>query len=730
MLYLISGQQVKPNRVETPENEKGEQYHINYARWVIGSGLGELHQDYLNRYAINKNFYMNKQWCVQEDLEAFFKDENNNDRNRLQVTRNYIQPMVEQYRGNAERMTFDMKVQNLSPMAKSRRERSLSKLLMYNFVAKKLPGFADYMQENNFPMGVDAAEVESKFNNLYADMFVIAINRLLRYSKNLNRLEDMKPLLALDIALAGIGIMQPYPYAGEWMFEHVLPDEFGWDRTAKDPMLMDASFFFKYKDVEVTTLFERYQNIDMNARKNIERIASNMTGSSYATGSIFNTNGKVPVYTSFWKDMTVDTFGYVTDEFGQRILQRINYIEANEVEPRYTNKDLVPYENLTEYQKRVLKGSNITQLYVDLWRYCDFIPQEILGSSSQSKVKDVSLEHGIVLYQEPDLYKPTNMTPPFKVGTWSYMDGVTLSPVDVVINPQRMINRFLSVMENQINNSGGAGVVFDKDLIGGTPEDEVRSMINKGEAIGIHAKGRGVQNVVGRYDSTPKESVIAFSALIDSFKQGIEQVTGVNEGIKGDSGNPDQLVGVMQLMIQRGSIIQEPFYKAISDVYHGVYQSIASSGKRYYADHETELVDAVGEDGVQILKLSKDIRTESMRVSLVRSMDTMNERLTVDSTLMSWLQFALLDQETVAKLYGRCTMEEALLELREFQKRLANQKRMAAQQASEIQAQQTQVKEAAGNVIYNENIADKTREQFNKQADRDVKMAAVKAKMK
>jgi hypothetical protein len=729
MQFLLSSQQNKPNRVEILEQDKGEQYHIDYARWVIGSGSNHLQADYLNRYKINKNFYMNKQWCVEEDLEAFFKDENNNDRNRLQVTRNYIQPMVEQYRGNADRMTFDMKVANLSPMAKSRRERSLSKLIMYNFVANKLPGFADYIKENNFPTGNGAAEVESKFNNLYADSLVVDMNRLLRYSKNINKLEDLKMPLASDVALGGICIMRPHPYAGEWMFEHVSPDEFGWDRTAKEADLSDSSYFFQYKDGEVSTIFERYQNISHDMRKSIENFASNITGSSYAVGKTFVAAGKVPIYTAFWKDLTVDTFGYVTDEYGQRILHRINYIEENETKPQYTMDDLVPYANLTEYQKRVLKGSNVAQLYVDLWRYCEFIPKEILGTSINSIIKDAALEYGIVPYQEPDLYKPTNMAPPYKVGTWSYLDGITLSPVDVVINPQRMINRFLSVMENQINNSGGAGVVFDADLIT-EPEDEIRSQINKGEAVKVHAKGRGVQNVMGRYDSTPKESVIAFSALIESFKQGIEQVTGVNEGVKGDTGNPDQLVGVMQLMIQRGSIIQEPFYKALTDVFHGCYQSVVSSGRRYYADNEVELIDAVGEDAAQIIKLSKDTNTESLRVTLVRSMDTMNERMTTDAALMSWLQFGLIDQEVVSNLYGRCTMEEALIELREFQKRLANQKRMAAQAQAQISAQQQNVQNQAGEVVYNESVRDKTRDQLNKDADRATKLSIASNKIK
>lgn len=421
MLFLLSQQSNKPNRVETPEASKNEQYHIDYARWVIGAGSTSAHQDFLKRYELNRNFYMNKQWCVEEDLEAFFRDEKGNQRNRLKVTRNYIQPMVEQYRGNAERMTFDMKVTNLSPMAKSRRERSLARLMAYNNVAKQLPGFGSYMQENNFPTG-DSAEVESKFNNLYSDMFVISINRLLGYSKNLNNFEALKPQLAIDIALSGIGVMEPFPYAGEWMFKRVSPRDFGWDRSAQDPTLSDAEFFFKSSLEPVSTLFERHQNLPQDVRKSIEKFASTSSGTSTSTNVNFDVRGKVPSYLAFWRDLTVDNFGYITDEFGQRILHRIDYIEENEEKPKYTMKDLVPYNDLTDFQKRVLKGSNVTQLYVDLWRYCEFIPGEILpktiGDNNVRKARDIVLEHGIVPYQEPDLYRPTNMAPPFKVGMW------------------------------------------------------------------------------------------------------------------------------------------------------------------------------------------------------------------------------------------------------------------------------------------------------------------------
>jgi hypothetical protein len=441
--------------------------------------------------------------------------------------------------------------------------------------------------------------------------------------------------------------------------------------------------------------------------------------------------GKLPVYTSVWRDLVVDIFGYVTDPYGQRILQRINFIEEDEEKPRYTTDDLVPYKDLTPYQKKVVKGGTTAQLYVDMWRYCIFVPQEVLAAGpNDRRAKDVTLEYGPMRYQEPDLYKPTNMAPPYKVGTWSYMDGEVLSPVDVVINPQRMINRFLSVMENQINNSGGAGVVFDRDLTGATPEDEIRNKINRGEAFGVNAKGRGVQNIFGRYDSTPKESIVAFSNLIENFKLGIEQVTGMNEAIKGESSNPDQLVGVMQLMIQRGSVIQAPFYKAIMDMYRGCYQSLITSGKRYYIDNDVELIDAVGDDSANILRLSKDIRNESMRVTLIRSIDDANERATTDATIMSYIQFALLDQDTASKLLGRATMEEVLIAMREYQKNLAVQKRMAAQQQQQQAQTQQNVSDQTGQIVYNEAVRDKTRADLNAEADRQTKLAIAQSKNK
>ncbi len=729
MLQLIQTKQSKPNRIETREDLKEEKYHVEYARWVIGEGLRQKQIEHIAKYQTNMNFYKGKQWTMTEDTEAFFKDESGQDRNRIKVTRNFIQPMVEQYRGNAERMTFDVKVQAISPMAKSRRDKSLARLQAYGYAAELFPEFGKEMEKKGYLTGKDEDDIAMRFENNYVDSFVIAMNRLLRYVAKTSRLDRLKKQLAVDIATGGIGIIHPYPLNGEWQFKRIPVDRFAWDRGATEEDLSDSEYFFEFDYSMATDIYERHQILSLPQKKAIEDYVSQTIGTQ-ANGQPFDIRHRVPTYNATWRDTVVDTYGYVTDQFGQRILERLNYIYEGEEGTRYTKIDVIPVPDLTPYQKKVLRGRSTRNLQVDLWRFCRFIPYEILSAVKYNPGKateSVVLDFGIIPYQEPDLYMPTNMKPPYKCGTWAYMDGECMAPIDVVINPQRMINRFMSVMENQINNAGGTGIIFDMDLFDEGSEDEVAGKMKRSEPVGVRGRARGVSNAVGRYDAGIKESTLVFSELIENFRLGIEQISGVNEGLKGQQ-NPDQLVGVMQLAIQRGSIMQEPFYAAINAIFNGCYQNIATSGKRYYIDMDTELVDAVGEESADVLKISKDMRHEQFRTTLVRTIDPDSERVYVDQRTISWLQYGLIDGETAATLTGRATDEEALVVMRAFHRRLAELKRKQSQ-AAEDQAQiQAQAQEETGKVLYGEKLRDEAREDSQKDKDRATKIisAAIK----
>jgi len=697
MLNIISLTPTKPDRVNTAENSKNWNYHTDYARWIIGNGINPLLNYWHNKIAVNRNFYANRQWELPEDLQQFLMDESGQDTNRVKVTFNYIQPMVEQGRGNAMRMSFEHSAQSISPLAITRKEEKLNKLLFYNDIATIEPDLAEPLQES-FGIGETHKDTERFFNNTYVDNYVIGINRLIKWNSEMNDLSSYKGDLAGDIYLTGMGIMKPYIHSEELRFERILPESFGFDTGAKKSDLSDSGFFFTHSRMLPTEIYERYK-LKKEECASIEKYIStnlwtDMSGRSYLT------NGRVDVYSAYWRDCVVKEYGYVKDSYGDIVLDCVNWKEDNSSDYKYTNKDLIPYKDLTPYQRKVLNGSQSTKnnkrkVVSDIWRFCEFIPGEIMGSryaglpNTDSPYRyDITLDFGIMEFQENDLYSATNMVVPFKVGTWSYHNGEVLAPVDIAINPQRMINRLLSIMENQLNNQGGTGVAIAEDMIGDKETDEVAISIKRSEPVFLDTKGIGIANAIGKYDASLSANTTNYMSIAQVFKSAIEQTTGVNEAIKGQTQGQDQLVGVMQLMIQRGSVIQEPVYNAIERIFKGCYQHIATSGKRLYSNNKKILVNATGEKEAEAIILSENINNEDFRVFIRRTIDDLNERQFVDSSLDKYLQMQLIDRYNYSLLIGRANRDEMYMTLRDLASKQLEVDRVRAEQEPQMMQQQ------------------------------------------
>ena len=139
---------------------------------------------------------------------------------------------------------------------------------------------------------------------------------------------------------------------------------------------------------------------------------------------------------------------------------------------------------------------------------------------------------------------------------------------------------------------------------------------------------------------------------------------------------------------------------------------------------DTELVDAVGDESAEILKISKDMRHEQFRTSLVRTVDPDSERVYVDQRTMAWLQYGLIDHDTAASITGRATDEEALAALRDFHRRLAELKQKQAAAAEDQAMMEAEAQEQTGQVLYQEKLRDDARESSEKDKDRATKVVS------
>lgn len=688
MQIVISGTQ-KPNRAS---DKKDIKYDCEYGRWVATNSQCTKHIEHQNMIKVNKNFIMaNKQWDKQEDITNFLKDTTGQSTNRIKVEMNYLQVLVNSYIGNAERMSMRSTCQSFSPLVHTRKEEKLNEMLMWTQVAGAATPEYSNMVKANMPIGNSEAETAKIFDNYYCDKYIEAMNNLMAYSEAVNNFELMKREAAEHMAYTGMYVQEPMIMSGDYKFNWVQTEEFFWDRSAKKYDLSDAGYMGKVQWVLPTEVYERVQLLDDDILA-IE--AQNVT---------IQTNiDRLPIYKSCWRDIEKTKWGYIENEFGDIVLKKIDFKEPDEEKPRFTMSDVVSCNKLTPYQLDVLKkkkgdGKAVRIMKMETWRYCEFVPAEYIATTDKRKSQtgDLVLSHGVMPYQENDIFSPFDMKTPFKVALYFYVDGYVNSPICVAINPQRVANRIMSAMENIINNESGSGTVFAKEAIdkSGTTLDEVTLRMKRSEPIALQAAFLGgINNVVGRYNDSAGNGKQHLMDMSRSFLEAIENITGVNYAMKGQMDTPNQLVGTMQLMIQRGSIIQERFIASLKEVFKQMYQSVATSGKRFYINERPRLTAIVGDDNLLVIEMSKGMLMEEFRAKVTFEVDKQTERQFVDSTILSLLQYQLLDQKRATDLLGRATTDDMWRSAREYAKEVAEaQKQMAEVQAQQEQQQQAQM---------------------------------------
>lgn len=708
MFFLIPTSETRPSILE---KNKDVDYHCKFARYCLGQANNSLHEKFLRKIVNNKRFYKGDQWFFTEDVDTFLKDDDNQDRNRLNIVQNVIRPMVEQYRGNAIRMNINFRVKSISPHVINRREIRLAEMLTLTKIANE-PGnpFGPAMKKK-YMIGDSEAETRAMFNNTYVDHLVEDMNDLARYVSNRNEFIKMQPVIAMSVAMTGLGVMYNFEYAGHQIFNHVQSENFFWDNTAKRSDLKDSGFMGHYDEVTPAQLYEEFPDISEDDKQAIDNYAVfySAHGGNITPGrENFISNGKVPRFFVYWIDGQSDEYGYVKDEFGYERFTKINHISEGMDKPKYTDKDLIKSNSLKA--KKLLGNKLKRRHYYDVLRMAIIIPREILanadGNKNNNKLRDVVLDWGIAPYQETESIDYNNTNFPYKCDTWAYVDGEVLSPIDDAIDPQRYINRVWSISENQLNNMPGTSTFLDSDMV--PDQAAANKAMNQSKPVYLRAKGRGMQNAVLQFDGGSKAlaGIAAMYNIQAAMKAAIKETTGVNDAIQGGSvgnGN-DQLVGVTELMIQRGSLMQEPFYNSITSIFEQCFNAICTRGKRIYADNERTLTMAVGDDGLKVLRITKEMNMEDFRCFAKR--ENSDEILinTANTQLLTFLQFGMLDAKRVSNLWGRSNPDQVSMALREYAAEKEETSRMAqkdqAQKEGMIMQQAQADQEEQRNMMY------------------------------
>jgi hypothetical protein len=385
---------------------------------------------------------------------------------------------------------------------------------------------------------------------------------------------------------------------------------------------------------------------DKKALEEYVRTMGNIKDSTNVMSKYFGMmSGGVQVFRMSWKDIVRSEYGYVRDINGNIFYTRINTEDSS-----FTTKDLV---ESPESDRHIFNGKKSIFIDKEELRFCEYIPKEVIAAKN-----DIVLAHGRYPYQEDSIHNPSGVEFAYKVWTWDYANGKINSPIDDVISPQRFINRMLSMGESQFNNARPGGTFLTRRAINGIEggEKTVQKQMNIGETITLNVDS--VANETGQYQSTFGDGTVVLFNVANTIQQMAKESNGMNEAMMGNVGGKRELRGVVESMIQRGSLMIEDVFFALGKLLQSCYQGVVDQGCMVYKG--SKIIVERTDDPLQLaaFTITDEHIREQFRI-IVKRVVSEDEMLNqTNMILLQFLQLGLLDKNRVAKLFNRAGMDE------------------------------------------------------------------------
>ena len=681
---------VRPSRTK---EKKDMDYHCRYARWVVNRAMSDTYRTWLAKCAINWSFFKGGrgQWVLEEDLEGFFLDESGGIKNRIRMSQNLIKPMVNQFVGNAVRLNFNAQAESYNDHAQSFMDKEVQRMNWFHSAEEANPKTSSVIRDR-IPLGNSRMETEELVRANPQDVVQENANALLTAIKKDCDTEEIQVRMSRYLALSGLALYEGGEKNGSYVGDAQMPWQYFWDDGARKPDLSDSEFMGKWEFSDAVSLIETYERLSKTEVEAIENFA--IRDSQNVFQKIFNNHwnaspSRIPVYHCYWKDLMEVEYAWIKDKNGFVVYEHIN----NDMS-EYTSKDRVTKAEVTPEQLAQTDDKLHAFIYVDVIRYCKFIPKEDVSYNGLQE--DIVLEWGTLKYGETYSFAPDTMRWPFKAYTWHYENGELLTPIDDAIDPQRMMNRMLSIQESHINNSHGSVPVIARETMTEEGEEaDIEHRMNNSKPVFLEAAAfGGVNNAVGQIPSNLGKDSGVIDGVLNQMKTAMADMTGVNEAMTGTMGSKGALVGVIEEQINRGSIVQEPFYFALTKCMTSVYEHMMTVGKKIYADNPRKLALMVGDKGKDILVFLRDIDLEDFRLSVdrVEGQKTMIDQGT--EAAMLFLQMGMLPPEVASQLFGKATVDQVYNAFRKYSGMAAMAKAEQGQQQQEALAAQSRIENA------------------------------------
>ena len=674
-LSIISEQ--RP-RMDVPKGKKGKRYHQQMGRADYSSVNLRAIQELRAKSIVAEKAYNDEVW-TDEDIDTFLLDESLNTRNRVKFGFNMIKPIVEQYRGGAIQTEFSASVQPVTKHTATVRQLAMQDQMLMHSLAEMSPEMRRIIS-SRYNIGDSMQETLGMHEASWTDQNTKAMNHLLQQQAAINEMDRMNGEDAYRFATSGV-LAEIYRKVGSHpRWEKIHPRDFFYDTSAQLPDFSDAAFLGSYQEMGMPRIAELWDVTEAQMRdiessiKNYGRFDSGYYGSAGHSFNILNQT-KVPVLSDYWIDQAFCEFGYVNGEGGVPTLVPIGYSEVEGDEPKYTKNDCI--EPPTKKEAELFNGERTRKSFVQCTRFVEMVLWEDMAGTSiteskigremynQGDLPDLVLDYGVYDLQEYNPRDVDRSENPIKATAYAIANGVIVSPVQAIIDPNRFVNRTFSAIEGQMNMSGGKGALIDMDMVDKLSIDQVESRKKQGKTIPVRTGGRGAAGAIQMYDDSPGTGAYSMLQVVASIQDLVRTVTGIHAPMMGE-GQKDAMVGVTEILVARGATMQEPFFNAWADLQRRKYKCMATAGKEFYLDHPDVLADLVSAEDLLHLYKSRYFQMERYNAHVVRDNPERMRRKAANDWLDMLIQLGLIDRTFYAEYWNNSFVEDISPALKQY----------------------------------------------------------------
>lgn len=585
-----------------PESKKGELYHRNAIRAIMGNSLSTRYPQMRERILLCQQYFNGTQdggefdFITTGGVASGQGDERSMPAKWIsfQDIRNRVELLI----GELIKRGFEVEVNSINRDAKAKKLQFKKEAIAR---IRLRPVYEELAKISGVEMGLDdqipweVEELERFMETEYKTTEEMIIKTALDYNLELYQWKYKRLAQFRDILIAGMCFSVNEIRNGYPQLRILQPENVVFDYNSTDDFLSDSQYFGEVEYMNAEDVVERYglsmDEIDELYNKYIDKDQEFLWNGLSYTSAISGDAGvrifqpfadhagsqRVLVFRAVWMDISPKKVKVTVDPYGN---EHVHILEEEDKNAKLTKKE------------QEMGG------VVETRRIAVVRQATLIGG-------DKIVDWGLAPNQPRDIDNPSETRLPYQALIPNYVNYEPISKVWELKNLQDYKNILMYKIQQELATSGRRGFTFNtKYLPEGYEFDDVLYHMKAHGVTPVYYDEEihtGGERIIEPFDNSMSQNAALYIQLVEHLRGEMDSISGINPARQGSSVSGREGLGVTQMQLVQSSTMTEKLFELFKQYESRVFQAHADMIKIAWPGNEEKFRPILGDLGVDFL---------------------------------------------------------------------------------------------------------------------------------